>query len=74
MAAAFAWPVAWLVYVFGQGTATNRYPYPFLNAAELGMAAALRNTAAAVALALVFALVFKLLDAKLPGPGGTGGA
>lgn len=74
VAAAFAWPVAWLVYIFGQGAATHWYPYPFLNAAELGLAAALRNTAAVVALAVVFALVFKLLDAKLPGERAGSGA
>jgi hypothetical protein len=25
---AFVWPVAWLVYIFTQGTFTNWYPYP----------------------------------------------
>ncbi|MBN6034590.1 Pr6Pr family membrane protein [Amycolatopsis sp. 195334CR] len=69
VAGAFAWPVAWLVYIFTQGAFTRWYPYPFLDAAELGFGVAVRNASLVVALALVFAVLFKFLDRRLPVPG-----
>ncbi|ACQ82415.1 conserved hypothetical protein [Beutenbergia cavernae DSM 12333] len=62
---AFAWPVAWIVFTFVRGAATDWYPYPFLNAAELGLGVALRNTAGVLVLAAVLALVFRAAD-RLP--------
>lgn len=59
---AFAWPVLWTAYTFAHGAVSGWYPYPFLNAAELGYAAALRNVSLVLLLALVIAMAFKLLD------------
>ncbi|MEJ2852126.1 MULTISPECIES: Pr6Pr family membrane protein [unclassified Saccharothrix] len=68
VAAAFVWPVAWLLYIFTQGAFTRWYPYPFLDVTKLGLADALRNALLVVAVAVVFAVVFKLLDERLPAP------
>lgn len=64
--AAFAWPIAWLLYIFIQGTFTNWYPYPFLDATEIGLPAALRNAFFVLVLGALIALAFKALDHKLP--------
>jgi hypothetical protein len=64
--AAFIWPVVWLGYTFTQGAFTRWYPYPFLDAGELGLGPAVRNCALVVAVAVVLALVLKLLDSRLP--------
>lgn len=61
-AALVAWPLLWLVYIFVQGAFTRWYPYPFLDAVKLGTGGAIRN---ALLLAVLFALLFKLLDRKL---------
>ncbi|MEU7529378.1 Pr6Pr family membrane protein [Saccharothrix sp. NPDC042600] len=68
VAAAFLWPVAWLLYIFTQGAFTRWYPYPFLDVTKLGFADALRNALLVVAVAVVLAAVFKLLDRHLPAP------
>ncbi len=64
--AAFAWPALWLVYIFTQGVFTDWYPYPFLDVSDIGVGAALRNVVFVVVLAAVLAVVFKLLDDRLP--------
>ncbi|WP_374946723.1 Pr6Pr family membrane protein [Agreia sp.] len=66
VAAAFILPVAWLVYIFVQGAFTHWYPYPFLDVTEIGLGAALLNALIVLAVAGVFALVFRLIDAKVP--------
>ncbi|WP_328610857.1 Pr6Pr family membrane protein [Amycolatopsis sp. NBC_00345] len=66
VAAAFLWPVLWLVYIFVQGAFTHWYPYPFMDVTEIGFGAALRNALLVVVVALVFAALVKLLDRKLP--------
>lgn len=63
---AFAWPVAWLVYIFTQGAFTNWYPYPFLDATDLGLPTALRNATFVLILGLALAATLKTLDHKLP--------
>ncbi|XVV06615.1 Pr6Pr family membrane protein [Actinosynnema sp. CA-248983] len=68
VAAAFVWPVAWLVYIFTQGAFTRWYPYPFLDVTRLGFGEALRNALLVVAVAVVFAVLFKLVDRRLPAP------
>ena len=60
--AAFVWPVAWLVYIFVQGAFTDWYPYPFLDAVDLGLGAAIRNSLLVVVLGVLLALSFKLID------------
>lgn len=59
---AFIWPVLWLAYTFTHGAISGWYPYPFLDAGELGVPVALRNTSLVVLVALVLALIFKALD------------
>jgi hypothetical protein len=68
VAAAFIWPVLWLVYTFAHGAATGWYPYPFLDAAKKGYASALTSTVFVVLIALVLAVALKFLD-RLPSPG-----
>ncbi|WP_020519053.1 Pr6Pr family membrane protein [Catelliglobosispora koreensis] len=63
---AFVWPLAWIAYTFVRGAITDWYPYPFLNAAELGYGKALFNTAMVVVIAAAIALLLKFLDRKLP--------
>jgi len=62
---AFVWPVLWIAYTFAHGAISGWYPYPFLDAGQLGVSVALRNTVLVVFVALVLALIFKALD-RLP--------
>lgn len=62
------WPAAWLAYTFAHGAQTGWYPYPFLNAADLGYPTALRNTALVLAGASAFALMLKAVDHWMPAP------
>ncbi len=64
--AAFAWPIAWLVYIFAQGAFTDWYPYPFLDVTEIGFAAAFLNALLVVAIGVILALGLKAIDARLP--------
>ncbi|MDT8915275.1 Pr6Pr family membrane protein [Amycolatopsis sp. PS_44_ISF1] len=66
VAAAFGWPVVWLVYIFVQGAFTHWYPYPFMDVTEIGFATAVRNALLVVVVALVFAGLVRLADRKLP--------
>jgi hypothetical protein len=64
--AAFLWPVLWLVYIFVQGAFTDWYPYPFLDAVDLGIGTAVRNALLVLVLGVACAAGFMALDAKLP--------
>ncbi|MEV6287213.1 Pr6Pr family membrane protein [Kribbella sp. NPDC051770] len=66
---AFVWPLAWLVYIFVQGSFTDWYPYPFLDVTDLGLGVAVRNAAFVLVLGIALAAGFKTLDAKLPRTG-----
>jgi hypothetical protein len=61
----FVWPVAWIVYTFVRGGLTGFYPYPFLDADELGLPVALRNTAGVLVVAGVLALLLRFFDRRL---------
>ncbi|WP_432483662.1 Pr6Pr family membrane protein [Kineococcus esterisolvens] len=63
---AFAWPLAWVAWTFAHGAATGWYPYPFLDAASAGYAAALLGTGAVLVAGIVLALVLRVLDTRLP--------
>jgi hypothetical protein len=65
VAAAFIWPVLWIGYTFAHGAMTGWYPYPFLDAAEKGYAAAVAGTAVVFVIACVLAVAFRLAD-RLP--------
>ncbi|MGQ7295658.1 Pr6Pr family membrane protein [Quadrisphaera sp. KR29] len=70
VALAFAWPVVWMAYTFVRGAVTGWYPYPFLDAAELGFWPALAGALVVLAGAAALAVVVRLLDARLPVLGG----
>lgn len=59
---AFVWPIAWIAYTFVRGGLVDWYPYPFLDVEEIGYPAALRNTAAVVAVAVVLVAIFVRID------------
>lgn len=65
IALSFVWPVAWIVYTFIHGALSHWYPYPFLDAGQLGFSIALRNTMFVVVVAAIMIVVLKLLD-RLP--------
>ena len=62
---AVVWPVAWVVYTMVRGAIVGWYPYPFLDAGEIGYAVALRNTGIVVVLALLLLWLFRWLDGRL---------
>jgi len=66
--AAFAWPSAWVGYTMVRGAVSGWYPYPFpfLDATDLGYAVALRNVAFVLVLALAIAALLRHLDRRLP--------
>lgn len=66
VAGAFILPVGWLIYIFVQGTFTHWYPYPFLDVTRLGLGVALLNALLIVVVAAVLALVYRLIDARVP--------
>jgi hypothetical protein len=65
VAGAFVWPLAWIAWTLLHGALTGWYPYPFLDAGELGYPVALRNTVAVLLLAAVLGVALRLLD-RLP--------
>lgn len=66
-----AYPLAWLAYAMIRGTLVTGndgmpyYPYPFLDAADLGYATALVNVAGIAAVFLVLAAVAAVVDRVL---------
>ncbi|SKC46438.1 hypothetical protein SAMN06296058_0531 [Pseudoxanthomonas indica] len=63
---AFVWPVAWLAYTLIRGALTAWYPYPFLNANELGYARVALNIAIILAGASAFALLLWGMEKYFP--------
>ena len=63
---ALVWPLLWIGCTLAHGAVSGWYPYPFLDVAALGYAVALRNLGVVVLVALVFLLVFRALDRRLP--------
>ena len=59
------WPVMWIAYTFVHGALTGWYPYPFLDATELGFGTALRNALVVLVAAAVLAWLAKVVDTKL---------
>jgi hypothetical protein len=62
---AFLWPVAWIAYTFARGAQTGWYPYPFLDAAELGYPRAALNTALVLLAAFCLAALAQWADRRL---------
>ncbi|MFH8487694.1 Pr6Pr family membrane protein [Streptomyces longisporoflavus] len=65
VARSFLWPAAWIGYTLLHGAVTHWYPYPFLDAGELGYAVALRNILFVLLIALAAALALARLDRVL---------
>ena len=61
-----AWPLAWLAYTLVHGALTDWYPYPFIDAGELGYPATLLNAALVTVLMLIVGALFSFADARLP--------
>ncbi len=62
------WPVAWLAWTLVVGALTGWYPYPFVNAHELGYVSVLVAGGFIAAIFIALAALLRLLDAKLPPP------
>lgn len=60
------YPIAWLVYTFLRGAATDWYPYPFLDVNVLGYGGALPNATLVAVVFLVLAWGVRWLDGRLP--------
>lgn len=60
-------PVFWLVYTLVRGAFVQWYPYPFIDAGELGYAVVAVNAVVVSALMLGLAVLALWLDPKLPG-------
>ncbi|WP_432510113.1 Pr6Pr family membrane protein [Kineococcus sp. SYSU DK001] len=70
---ALVWPLAWVACTFVRGAVTGWYPYPFLDAGELGFWPASRNTGIVVVLSVLLLVVFHRLDRSMrpvPAPPG----
>jgi hypothetical protein len=65
---ALAFPVAWLVYTLVRGAVVDWYPYPFLDAGELGYAAVAATCLAIAVLFVGLAAVAWKADERLRGP------
>lgn len=66
LALAFIWPLAWLAYTLIRGAITGWYPYPFLNAHDLGYVRVGVNIAVIVVGAGAFALLLWGIEKRLP--------
>jgi hypothetical protein len=65
LAWSLVWPLAWLGYTLTHGTLTGWYPYPFIDAMELGYPVTLLNAALVTVLMLVVGALFFFADARL---------
>ncbi|MFZ1772906.1 MAG: Pr6Pr family membrane protein [Rhizobiaceae bacterium] len=61
-------PVLYLVYAMMRGLLTGLYPYPFIDAAALGLGPALVNAAVVALVFLVFSFGAVALDRRLKSP------
>ncbi len=60
-------PVLWLVYTLVRGSFVDWYPYPFIDAGELGYSLIAVNSVVISGLMLGLAVLASWLDPKLPG-------
>jgi len=64
--AALLIPIGWLGYTLIRGIVINRYPYDFLDVITLGYLPVLITVAVLIAVGLIVALLYLLLDKVLP--------
>lgn len=67
---ALAFPLAYIGWTLVHGAATDWYPYPFLDAAQLGTARVLVNVAGLVAIYVALVAVLVGIGRRLPAPAG----
>lgn len=65
--AAFVLPVVWIAVTFIRGAIVDWYPYPFLDVGSIGLPRAIANAALIVLAAAVLAVLYRLVDARVPG-------
>lgn len=58
-------PMGWAVYILIRGSIIDAYPYPFLNAADLGLGTAIVNICGVVVLGIIIGVIFWALDRLL---------
>lgn len=63
---ALIWPALYVGYTLWHGAVSNWYPYPFIDAAQLGYATALRNGLGMVVLMAGVATGYRIGDHRLP--------
>lgn len=62
---ALIWPALYIGYTLAHGAVSDWYPYPFIDAAQLGYATALRNGLGMVVLLAGVATFYRLGDVRL---------
>ncbi|MCC5991409.1 MAG: Pr6Pr family membrane protein [Rhodobacteraceae bacterium] len=60
------WPAGYAVYALLRGALSGWYPYPFINAAELGLGALVLNVTGLLAAFAVFAFGLNALGRRMP--------
>jgi hypothetical protein len=55
-------PISYIVYTFARGAVINKYPYGFINVAELGYVGALVGTGLVLVLGMFLFLVYFIID------------
>ncbi len=68
-----AWPLVWLAYTLVHGAITGWYPYPFIDAGELGYPATLFNAVVVTVLMIGVGAFCYLVDRRLPPSAAEGG-
>jgi hypothetical protein len=63
---ALIWPGLYMAYTLAHGAASDWYPYPFVDAAHIGYATALRNAVGVVVLMAGVATLYRIGDQRLP--------
>jgi hypothetical protein len=64
LAWSWLWPVLWIGYTVAHGVSTDWYPYPFLDATELGLPTALLNMFFVLVTAGVLSVLMLLVDRR----------
>jgi hypothetical protein len=63
---ALIWPALYVGYTLAHGAASDWYPYPFIDAAQIGYPTALRNGLGVVVLLAGVAAIYRVGDHRLP--------
>jgi hypothetical protein len=55
-------PISYILYTFARGAVINKYPYGFINVAELGYVGAIVGTGFVLLLGMFLFLVYFIID------------